>query len=68
MKAHVRHFETVIYASKPHSINMGVCSYEDELVISMSRSIEEKAIIETFYRNLEDLTGLTITYYSNEGD
>lgn len=68
MIEHVEHFETVLYASRPHYINMGVTTFEDKLVISLSRGIEETAIIEQFFSILSEATKLDITRYSNEGD
>lgn len=68
MKEHVNHFETVIYASKPHNINMGVSTYEDNLVITLSRRIKEKEIIEEFFKILIETSNLEITRFSNEGE
>lgn len=68
MKEHVTHFETILYASKPHYINMGISTYEDQLVITLSRGIEEKDIIEKFFSNLVEVSKLPIMRYSNEGE
>ncbi|MCH4889645.1 hypothetical protein EZV73_18830 [Acidaminobacter sp. JC074] len=68
MKEHVEHFETVLYASKPHYINMGVSTYDDKLVYALSRGIEETDIIDSFYENMVEITGLEIKRFSNVGD
>ena len=68
MKEHVNHFETVLYASKPHYINMGISTYEDNLAITLSRGIEEKEIIEEFFKILVETSNLEITRFSNEGE
>lgn len=63
----VDHFECVLYASKPHVINMAVVTYKDKLVISLSRAITDTRIITTFYEDLQALTGQTITFHDNQG-
>ena len=67
MKEFVEHFECVLYASKPHYINMGICTFNDKMVISISRGIEEKDVIDAFYNELGSLCKI-IKRYSNEGD
>jgi len=68
MKEYVDHFETVLYASKPHYINMGVSTYDDKLVCTLSRGIEEKNIIESFFSNMMEVSKLDIIRFSNEGE
>jgi NRPS condensation-like uncharacterized protein len=37
LKKHIKHMEFILYASKAQPINMGVCTFNDEMVISLSR-------------------------------
>ena len=67
MIPYVSHFECVLYASNPHSINMGIATFNNKMVISLSRNIKEKHIIDEFYSQLKNTTGLDIELYSNEG-
>ncbi len=66
MVPYIEHFEVVLYASKPHYINMGICTYNDKMVISISRGIKEKTIIEAFLRQINELCPIE-TKYTNEG-
>lgn len=68
MTRYIDYFEMMLYASKPLYVNMGICTYNNEMVISLSRGIKEKDIIELFFKNLEKYTQLDVEYYSNEGD
>jgi len=67
MQTYVELLECVLYASNPHYINMGIATYNDKMVISMSRGIEEKTLIETFFNMLNDYCPLNMRY-NNEGD
>lgn len=66
MMPYVELLECVLYASKPHYINMGIATYDDKMVISMSRGIKEKDLIHTFYTMLNDYCPLKMRY-NNEG-
>lgn len=66
MNKYVEHFEFVIYAATPHYLNCGVCSYNDKLVISMTRVIKETHIIKAFFQYLRNETKLDIQIYGNE--
>jgi len=67
MIPYVNHFECVLYASNPHCINMGIATFNNKMVISLSRNIIEKHIIDGFYSQLKKTTGLDIELHSNEG-
>lgn len=66
LKAYVEHFECVLYAAKPHYINTGVCSYNDNLVISVSRAMKEQDLVLTFFDYLAKESGMKIHHYSND--
>lgn len=66
MKAYVEHFECVLYASKPHYINTAVCSYNDNLVISISRAMQEQELVDYYFDYLTEESGLSIKLYSND--
>jgi len=68
MMPYVKHFEMLLYASKPHNVNMGIVTYNNQLVISLSRCIEERDVIDYFFKLLKDITHDEIFIYSNEGD
>ncbi|WP_105615401.1 condensation domain-containing protein [Vallitalea okinawensis] len=65
MKAYVEHFECVLYASKPHYINTAVCSYNDHLVVSISRAMQEHNLVDYYFDYLTKESGLTVELYSN---
>jgi len=67
MIPYVNHFECVLYASTPHCLNMGIATFNNKMVISLSRNIKEKHIIDDFYSQLKKTTGLDIELHSNEG-
>jgi len=67
MKDKVSHFECILYASSPHVVNMGLVTYEDNLVLSLSRCIQEEDVIDSFFELLQAHMPSDITYYSNQG-
>jgi len=66
MQNYVNHMEFILYASKAQPVNMGICTYNNQLLISLSRVLEEKRIIEVFNKNLSKHLEGHMTYYSNE--
>lgn len=65
-KDYVEYFECVLYASQYQHINTAICSYEDQLVISLSRAMKEEEFVQRYVALLERETGLPIACYSNE--
>lgn len=66
MKSYIKHMEFILYASKAQPVNLGICTYNNQLMISMSRVIEDKQVIKVFKDKLTKLFSSQITYYSNE--
>jgi len=46
---------------------MGLVTYEDNLVLSLSRCIQEEDVIDSFFELLQAHMPSDITYYSNQG-
>lgn len=66
MKEHVNRFEFVLHSGMPVSVNCGVCSYNDKLVLSLSRVIMESSIVKHFFCYLSNELDLKLDIYSNE--
>src|SRR5699024_2775933 len=66
MKPHVDRLEVVLYPTRKSPINCGIGTVNDKLTITFARSIEEREIIQAFFRRVRKITGLDITVYSNE--
>jgi len=63
---YVRHMELVFYPTYNNPINCGICSVNDRLTITFTRTIKENRIIAGFFRSLAQEYGLEIEIYSNE--
>jgi NRPS condensation-like uncharacterized protein len=63
---HVHHLETILYPTPKSPINCAVCSMDDKLAITFSRTIAEADIIRAFFRLLADEGGVSVEVYSNE--
>ncbi len=66
VKPFIEHAELLLYPTKMSPINCGVCSFEDTLSISFTRSIIDSAILKRFITSLMEKTGANITVYSNQ--
>lgn len=66
MKPYVDRLEVILYPTRKSPINCGLGTVNDKLTITFARSIEEREIIQAFFRRLRKITGLDITVYSNE--
>lgn len=64
----VDRFECVLYASNPHTMNIGICTYNNKMTISISRNIKEKVIVDNFFNLLKEISSLDIIKYTNEGE
>ncbi len=62
----VSHFEFMLYCAPPINMNIGIATFNDELVISISRSIEETDIIKYFLNYLSKNLELDVFVYSND--
>lgn len=63
---YVEHFEFVLYAARPHYMNVGIGSYNNRLVISMSRAMKEQELVNQYFDNLAKESGIAIDVYSND--
>lgn len=66
MSGLLSHMEVVLYPTKKSPINVGVCSANDRLTISFSRSIQEADLLRYFFRFLSEQSGIEIAVYSND--
>jgi NRPS condensation-like uncharacterized protein len=60
MKNHVKRFDILVGASRKNTLNCGVCTFDDTMVISFTKSIMETDIERYFFRFLSN-KGLKIT-------
>ncbi|AXF55247.1 alcohol acetyltransferase [Salicibibacter kimchii] len=67
MMPHIEHMEMVMYPTKKSPVNGGICSINDQFVITFARTIEEADIIRTFFQELTKTSGIDIEVYSNDG-
>lgn len=65
MSPHVKYFEAIIYPTQKSPINCAVCSVDDKLAISFSRTIMEPDIIRCFFSFLANEAGVDVVLYSN---
>lgn len=63
---YIEHFEFFLYAASPQNYNFGICSFNDHLVISVSKSVHEQTFIQSFFKNLSDYSMLDVEVYSND--
>lgn len=66
MKNYLDYLEFVLYASKGQPVNMGVCTYQNKMVITLARVLEDKELVESFTKTFKEITGINYDYYSNE--
>lgn len=59
-------FEFILYCSPPVNINCGICTFNDKIVISFSRSIVETDVIQYFFTYLSNNLNLDVFIYSND--
>ncbi|MCL1794593.1 MAG: hypothetical protein FWG34_12075 [Oscillospiraceae bacterium] len=58
--------EAVLYPTPKSPINCGICSVNDKLAISFSRTIIETDIIRYFLNYISENVGLDVAVYSND--
>lgn len=66
MKPHVHHVEFVLSSSKLIPITLGVCSFENELVLSFSRNIYERGVTQTILERITQITSIKPWITSNQ--
>ncbi|QEN04331.1 alcohol acetyltransferase [Thiospirochaeta perfilievii] len=68
MDPHVDHVEAVLYSSRENRINCAICSFNNRLSITFSRTILEPSIIKDFFTHLSQREGLEVSIFSNHWD
>ena len=58
--------EMVLYPTPKSPVNCGICTVNDKLAISFSRTIIEPDIIRYFLNYLSEKDGLEVAVYSND--
>lgn len=58
--------EAVVYPSNKSPVSCGVCTVNDKLTITFTRSIVEADILQYFFSYLADQAGLDVRVYSND--
>jgi len=58
--------EAILYPTPKCPVNCGICSVNDKIAISFSRTILEPDIIRYFFNYLSETDGLDVTVYSND--
>ena len=66
MSKYVQRMEVVMYPTEKSPINCGICSVNNQLTITFSRSIVEIDIIRNFFLYLSQTVGLKVKVYSND--
>ncbi|MDQ0174929.1 alcohol acetyltransferase [Bacillus chungangensis] len=65
MRKYIDSMEAVLYPTEKSPINCGICTVNDRLTITFSRSIVEADIIRYFFHFLTKRAGIDISVYSN---
>lgn len=65
MKDYIDRMDSIIYPTRKSLINCCMCSVNDKLTVSFSRTITEADIIRNFFSFLGKQSGLDIEIYTN---
>ncbi len=65
MKPYIEHAELLLYPTPKSPINCGLCSFEDKLSITFTKTILDTSVIREFFRSLGADTASDIAVYSN---
>ncbi len=65
IKQYVECAEVLLYPTQKSPINCGVCSFEDKLCFSFTRSITDASIARAFFTSLTLALGQNVAVYSN---
>ncbi|OPX44934.1 alcohol acetyltransferase [Ruminiclostridium hungatei] len=66
MHKYVRQMEAIIYPTRKSPVNCGVCTVNDSLTVTFSRTIIDTGVIRSFFSFLALESGLEIKVYSNK--
>ncbi|WP_157154199.1 alcohol acetyltransferase [Brachyspira murdochii] len=64
MKEYINHFEAVVYPTINSPLNCGICSFDNKLSITFSRTVIETDIIKYFFKYISNISEIKI--YSND--
>ena len=64
MKEYINHFEAVVYPIINSPLNCGICSFDNKLSITFSRTVIETDIIKYFFKYISNISEIKI--YSND--
>jgi|694.fasta_scaffold95494_3 NRPS condensation-like uncharacterized protein len=65
MRSFIHHAEFILSSSKLIPITLGLCSFENNLVLSFSRIIHQREITQTIVERLQDLTQIKAVMNGN---
>ncbi len=65
-KPYIEHIEVMLYPTAKSPINCAICSYEDKLVVSFTKSITDVSVVREFFKVLNNITKSEIYVYSND--
>ncbi|WP_078394580.1 hypothetical protein [Shouchella patagoniensis] len=63
---YVEHMEVLMYPTPQSPINVGSITFNNRLVLSFTRKVEEMDVISLFFKELSTIHNLDITLYSND--
>lgn len=66
LKDYIDYFEFTLNAASPFNINLATCTYEDKLVMTVSKRIKDRQIVDTFFDAIEKDVNSKINRYTNE--
>jgi len=66
MNRFIDHMEVLLYSTRKNTINCGVCSVQNKLAISFTRTIQEPSIVRNFVNHLSLIEGLRVNLSSNQ--
>jgi NRPS condensation-like uncharacterized protein len=66
MNEFIDQFETVLYPSKKSPINCCICSSDDRMNMTFTRTITDAKVLQYFFSYLSEKEGLDVEIYSND--
>jgi NRPS condensation-like uncharacterized protein len=66
MHEFIDHFEAVLYPTKRIPVSCGICSFNDRLTITFTRTIVDAGILQYFFSFLSEKDRLDVEVYSND--
>ncbi len=66
VKAHILHAEILLYPTAKSPLGCAMCSFDERLTISFTRSITDNSVLRHFFALLQERTGVQPALYSND--